>query len=162
MIGVVLIVLILFFGLYKLIALSSVKFTAFAIDFLLIFFYTIYYLHNLVSVKISSGYAIYFWDFVFGLIAIGIYGSIILTIHHLFPTISKVLNYIISVIGVSVAVPLAISFATATINMFNSNIKTTEHIQLLNNDLADKIVYIVIFVLLAIPVWQTRMEKLDN
>lgn len=94
--------------------------------------------------------------------AVGIYGFITLTIHHLLPKISKVLNYIISVIGVSVAIPLAISFFTAVVNMFNSNIKATNHIQLLNNPTADKIVYIVIFVLLAIPVWNIRMEKLNS
>lgn len=72
------------------------------------------------------------------------------------------LNYIISVIGVSVALPLAISFSTAVVNMFNSNIKATDHIQLLNNLTADNIVYIVIFVLFAIPVWNARMEKLNS
>lgn len=38
MIGLLLLVLILFVGVLKLIALSSVKITAFAIDFFLIFF----------------------------------------------------------------------------------------------------------------------------
>ncbi|WP_249963712.1 hypothetical protein [Histophilus somni] len=68
----------------------------------------------------------------------------------------------ISFVGVSVAIPLAISFATSFINMINSNVKATVHIQLLNNATADKIVYIVIFILLAIPVWKIRMEKLNS
>lgn len=162
MIGLLLLVLILFVGVFKIIALSSIKITAFAIDFFLIFFFTIYYLHGLVSVKISSGNAVYFWDFVLGLVAVVIYGVVILFIHHMFPNVSKVLNYVISFVGVSVAIPLAISFATSFINMINSNVKVTDHIQLLNNATADKIVYIVIFVLLAIPVWNIRMEKLNS
>lgn len=54
MIGLLLLVLILFVGLFKLIALSSIKITAFGIDFFLIFFFDIYYLYGLLSVKISS------------------------------------------------------------------------------------------------------------
>lgn len=162
MLFILLLILMLFVGIYKFIAISSVKVAAFTIDFFLVFFYTIYYLHGLVSVRISSGNVVYFWDVVFGLISVGIYGFIILTIHHLLPKLSKVLNYIISVVGVSVAIPLAISFSTAVVNMFNSNIRATNHIQLLNNPTADKIVYIVIFVLLAIPVWNVRMEKLNS
>ncbi len=44
MIGLLLLLLILFVGVFKLIALSSVKITAFAIDFFLIFF-----LYNILS-----------------------------------------------------------------------------------------------------------------
>lgn len=153
---------ILFLRVFSLIALYSVKITAFAIDFFLIFFFTIYYIHGLVSVKISSGNAVYFWDFVFGLLAVIIYGVVILFIHHIFPIVSKVLNYVISFLGVSAAIPLAISFATTLINMINSNVKSTEHIQLLNNATADKIVYIVIAILISIPVWNVRMQKLNS
>jgi putative conjugative transposon membrane protein len=153
MIGLLLLVLILFVGMFKLIALFSIKITAFAIDFFLIFFFTIlYYLHWLISVKILSGNAVYFWDFVLGLVAVVIYGVVILFIHHMFPNVSKILNYVISFMGVSVVIPLAISFATSFINMINSNVKATNHIQLFNNATADKIVYIVMFILLAIPV----------
>ncbi|NEW62320.1 hypothetical protein GMA11_07065 [Granulicatella sp. zg-ZJ] len=76
--------------------------------------------------------------------------------------VSKMLNYVISVIGLSVVIPLAISFSTAVINMFNSNIKATDHMQLLNNTIADKIVYILVIVLLAIPVWNSKIEKLNS
>lgn len=84
MIVVLLLILILFVGIYKLIAISSIKVAVFAIDFFLVFFYTIYYLHGLVSVRISSGNVVYFWDCVFGIIAVAIYSFIILTIHHFF------------------------------------------------------------------------------
>lgn len=162
MIGLLLLVLILFIRVFELIALSSIKITAFTIDFFLIFFFTIYYLHGLISVKISSGNAVCFWNFVFGLVAVVIYGVVILFIHHIFPNVSKELNYVISFVRVSVAIPLAISFATLFIKMINSNVKTTDNIQLLNNATAVKIVYIVIFILLAIPVWKIRMEKLNS
>lgn len=162
MIPAIILVTLLFVGLYKLIALLSLKITAFAVDFLLIFIYTTTFMHSAVSVKISSGYVVYFWDIVFGILAMGIYGFLILLIHRLLPIVSKVLNYFITFIGVSVAISLATSFATSFINIFNSNFKPTNHILLLNNVTADKVVYIVIAILIAIPVWNVRMEKLNS
>ncbi|WP_179939776.1 hypothetical protein [Gemelliphila palaticanis] len=85
MIPAVILITLLFIGFYKLIALSSLKITVFAVDFLLIFIYTTTFMHSEVSVKISSGYVVYFWDIVFGILAMGIYGFLILLIHRLLP-----------------------------------------------------------------------------
>lgn len=162
MIPTIILITLLFIGLYKFVALSSLKITAFTVNFLIIFIYTTTFMHGAVSVKISSDYVVYFWDIVFGILAMGIYGFLILLIHRLIPFVSKGLNYFITFIGVSVAIRLATSFATSFINVFNSNFKPTNHIQLLNNVTADKIVYILIAILIAIPVWNVRMEKLNS
>lgn len=162
MITAIILVTLLFIGFYKLIALSSLKITAFAVDFLLIFIYTTTFMHGVLSVKISSGYVVYFWDIVFGILAMGIYGFLILLIHRVVPIVSKGLNYFITFLGVFVAIRLATSFATSFINIFNSNFKPTDHIQLLNNVTVDKVVYIFLAILIAIPVWNVRMEKLNS
>lgn len=92
MLVVLLLILMLFVGIYKFIAVSSIRIVALEVDFFLIFFYTIYFLHDLISVKIASGNVVYFWDIVFGLLAVGIYCFIILTIHHFLPKLSKVIK----------------------------------------------------------------------
>ena len=76
--------------------------------------------------------------------------------------LSKGLNYFITFIGVSVTIRLATSFTTSFINIFNSNFKPKDHIQLLNNVIADKVVYLVIAILIAILVWNLGMEKLNS
>ncbi|HEM4667066.1 TPA: hypothetical protein U1069_000146 [Streptococcus suis] len=150
------------FWLWLFIARTSVKLACFAIDFCAVFIYTIYLLHQPISSKIANGNTIYFWDVLFGLIAVLIYGFLMVILSILLPRISKAINFVIVFLGVGIGICLATDFITFLLSIFHSSIEPTYRIQFLTNNLANDILYYVIFFLVSIPVWKKRMEYLTG
>ncbi|MDD1505537.1 hypothetical protein PVA17_22720, partial [Lysinibacillus sp. CNPSo 3705] len=84
--------------LYKLSKMIS-KTVAVLIDFLFIGGFTAYSLHKIISVKIASGNAVYFWDIVFFIAACILYYIALNYLVINFPRLAAVINYIVSWIG---------------------------------------------------------------
>lgn len=136
--------------------LIILKVVAFALDYAIILIFGIYFLHNTVSIKISSGNAIYFWDVVFGILIIIIYKFLLIFLKEWIPIVYNIFIYVLSLIASSIVIRWGILFTTLLFQVINKNIKETEHIQLLNNPLADKILYIIFTVILSIFLYQKR------
>jgi len=75
--GICLTIAILFVKLYKNITLFSFKTLAFGVDFFLIFFYSIYFSHPNVAVKLFDGKLQYLLDIAIGILAILMPGNTI-------------------------------------------------------------------------------------
>lgn len=153
---------VLFIKFYAFVLLNSVKIMTFVPDMILIVFYTIYFLHGMVSVKISSGNIVYIWDVVFAILAVVNYMFLLVFIHKKLSIVSNILNYIVAYIGISIVVPFLTDLISAFVNSIYPNIKHTTHIMLLNNPIADQVLYQAIYLLLAIWVYRIRMKKLNS
>lgn len=141
-------------------AKTSVKLSCFAIDFVAVFIYTIYLLHDAISSKISSGNMIYFWDVLLGLASVVVYGFLLLLLTIYLPKVSKIINFVIVYFGVGIGICLATDFITSLLSIFNSNIEATYRLQFLNNHLANDVFYYILFFFVSIPVWKKRMDYL--
>ena len=161
-IGICLIISILFVKLYKNITLFSFKTLAFGVDFFVIFFYSIYFFHPYVSVKLVDGKLQYLLDAGIGILAIPIYGLLILFINDTFPMISSALNLSIAFVGVSIAVPFAIGLLSPVIQIFISGFTFNGNIILSQNHILSLFLKYMIFGLIALPVWRYRISKLEE
>ena len=99
MIGLVIIfitLIILYLGVILFAGATFVKISLFALDKLVVFIASWYYIHHYFSIKFSSGYAIYFWDVLAGILAVVIYSVFFKIIHRKLGLIGKILNFAIS------------------------------------------------------------------
>ena len=161
-IGICLTITILFVKLYKNITLFSFKTLAFGVDFFVIFFYSIYFFHPNVSVKLVDGKLQYLLNAGVGILAILMYGLLILFINDTFPTISNDLNLFIAFVGVSVAVPFAIGLLSPVIQIFIHGFTFNGDIVLSQNHMLSLFLKYMIFGLIELPVWRYKINKLEE
>ena len=161
-VGICLTIAILFVKLYKNITLFSFKTLAFEVDFFVIFFYSIYFFHPNVSVKLVDGKLQYLLNAGVGILAILMYGLLILFINDTFPTISNALNLFIAFVGVSVAVPFAIGLLSPVIQIFIHGFTFNGDIVLSQNHMLSLFLKYMVFGLIALPVWRYRISKLEE
>ena len=161
-VGICLTIAILFVKLYKNINLFSFKTLVFGVDFFVIFFYSIYFFHPNVSVKLVDGKLQYLLNAGVGILAILMYGLLILFINDTFPTISNALNLFIAFVGVSVAVPFAIGLLSPVIQIFIHGFTFNGDIVLSQNHMLSLFLKYMVFGLIALPVWRYRISKLDE
>ena len=161
-VGICLTIAILFVKLYKNITLFSFKTLAFEVDFFVIFFYSIYFFHPNVSVKLVDGKLQYLLNAGIGILAILMYGLLILFINDTFPTISNALNLFIAFVGVSVAVPFAIGLLSPVIQIFIHGFTFNGDIVLSQNHMLSLFLKYMVFGLIALPVWRYRISKLEE
>ena len=160
--GICLTIAILFVKLYKNITLFSFKTLAFGVDFFLIFFYSIYFFHPHVAVKLFDSKLQYLLDIAIGILAILIYGLVILSINDSFPTISSMLNLFIALVGTSIAVPFAIGLLSPIIQIFITGFTFNGDIVLSQNHMLSLFLKYLLFGIVALPVWRYRMSKLEE
>lgn len=153
---------ILFVKLYKNITLFSFKTLAFGVDFFVIFFYSIYFFHPNVSVKLVDGKLQYLLNAGVGILAMLIYGLLILFINDTFPVISNALNLFIAFVGVSVAVPFAIGLLSPVIQIFITDFTFNGDVVLSQNHMLNLFLKYMIFALITLPVWRYRISKLEE
>mgnify|MGYP003622806495 FL=1 len=161
-IGICLTIAILFVKLYKNITLFSFKTLAFGVDFFVIFFYSIYFFHPNVSVKLVDGKMQYLLDVGVWILAILIYGLLILFINDTFPMISNALNLFIAFVGVSMAVPFAIGLLSPIVQIFIHDFTFNGDIVLSQNHMLSLFLKYMIFGLITLPIWRYRMSKLEE
>ena len=68
-------------SLYKMLAVSTVKIAAFAIDFALVFLLTCFYGHSFIGTKLATGNLVYLIDIALGIVATLAYGVLIILLH---------------------------------------------------------------------------------
>lgn len=161
-IGICLTIAILFIKLYKNITLFSFKTLAFGVDFFVIFFYSIYFFHPNVSVKLVDGKLQYLLNAGVGILAILMYGLLILFINDTFPVISNALNLFIAFVGVSIAVPFAIGLLSPVIQIFITDFTFNGDVVLSQNHMLSLFLKYMIFGLITLPVWRYRISKLEE
>lgn len=160
--GICLTILVLFIKLYKNITLFSFKTIAFGIDFFVILFYTIYFFHPNIATKLTEGKLQYLLDVSAGILAIILYGLLILFINDTFPMISNALNLFMAFVGVCMAVPFAIGLLTPVIQLFIHGFTFNGDIVLSQNHILSLFLKYIIFGLITLPVWRYRMSKLEE
>ena len=148
--------------LFKLIAEYSVKISAYAIDFALVFGLSAYYIHQLVISKMVTGWMVYVLDIGVGILATLAYGILIVVIHNKLPKISSLLNLVISIIGMSIAFPLALDLISSVLKVFGVVKESFTQINLFSNQTGNTILNYGIILVLAIPVYRGRMKYLNG
>jgi len=161
-VGICLTIAILFVKLYKNITLFSFKTLAFGVDFFVIFFYSIYFFHPNISVKLVDGKLQYLLNAGVGILAILLYGLLILFINDTFPMISNALNLFMAFVGVSIAVPFAIGLLSPVIQIFIHGFTFNGDIVLSQNHMLSLFLKYMIFGLITLHVWRYRMSKLEK
>ena len=161
-IGICLTIAILFVKLYKNITLFSFKTLAFGVDFFIVFFYSIYFFHPNVSVKLIEGKLQYLLNAGIGILAILLYGLLILFINDTFPMISNALNLFIAFVGVSIAAPFFIGLLTPVIQIFIHGFIFNGDIVLSQNHMLSLFIKYMIFGLITLPIWRHRISKLED
>ncbi|MGP1611711.1 MAG: hypothetical protein ACTTG8_01345 [Catonella sp.] len=75
---------------------TIVRLTLFTLDKFALFIATWYYTHTYFSMKFSSGNAVYFWDTIASLLAVGLYTLLFKLLYNRFSIIGKIINFAIS------------------------------------------------------------------
>lgn len=133
---------------------TLIKALLFSVDKMMIFFISYYFVHNYLSVKMTSGNAIYFWNILFSLIAVFLYVVLFKLIYDRLGVFGKIVNFVISYVGV-VAVYYLIT------SMFIQE-KRFYYLQLLNNQEINKLVNYILIGIVAFFVWRKREENLKD
>jgi len=148
--------------LFKLIAEYSVKISAYAVDFALVFGLSAYYVHQFIVNKMVTGWMVYVLDIGVGILTTLAYGILIVVIHNKLPKISSVLNLVISIIGMSIAFPLALDLISSVLKVFGVVKESFTQINLFSNPTGNTILNYGIILILAIPVYRGRMKYLNG
>ncbi|MFE6586923.1 hypothetical protein ACFVM9_19705, partial [Bacillus mobilis] len=143
------ILLILLFILYKISKMVS-KTVAVLVDFLFLGGFTAYSLHKAVSVKIASGYAVYFWDILFFIVSCVLYYIVLNYLVINFPRIAAFINYIISWIGTFLVYTIICIILIGNLP------------KLLNNEFFSQLTNIIIISILAIITFNIRKTMFAN
>lgn len=98
---ILLLPILLLFLLIILVKISKMvsRTVAVLVDFLFLGGFAAYSLHQSVSVKIASGYAVYFWDILFFIVSCVLYYIVLNYLVTNFPRLAALINYIIAWIG---------------------------------------------------------------
>jgi hypothetical protein len=153
---------LLVFTLLKITTTMSVKIAAYALDFALVFGFACYLTHVNIASKLATGYMVIALDIAVALLATLIYGVLIVIIHNKLPRLSKVLNFIVVVLGVSVAFPLTIDFITSILKVLGIMNTTWTKLTIFADGFMNTVVHNAIIVLLSVPVFIGRMKYLNS
>ena len=152
MIGVFIVLIIMYIGIILFAGATFVKISLFALDKLVVFIASWYYTHLYFSVKFSSGYAMYFWDVLAGILAAIIYSALFKMIHRKLGLIGKILNFAISFLS-------SMTVYCILVNSFVTNEKSY-FLPLLNHSLMNQGVNYIIIAIISLVVWKRREDYL--
>jgi len=152
MIVIFIALIILYLGVILFVGTTFVKISLFAMDKLAVFIASWYYTHHYFSVKVSSGYAVYFWNILAAIVAVVLYSVLFKLIHDKFGLIGKILNLAISFFS-------SMTVYCILVHGFITNEKSY-FLPLLNNDLANQVVNYIIIGIISLVVWKRREDYL--
>ena len=152
MIVIFIALIILYLGVILFVGTTFVKISLFAMDKLAVFIASWYYTHHYFSIKLSSGYAVYFWDILASIVAVVLYSVLFKLIHDKFGLIGKILNLAISFFS-------SMTVYCILVHGFITNEKSY-FLPLLNNDLANQVVNYIIIGIISLVVWKRREDYL--
>lgn len=133
---------------------TIVRLTLFTLDKFALFIATWYYTHTYFSMKFSSGNAVYFWDIIAAVLAVGLYTLLFRLLYNRFAIVGKIINFAISFLG-------AMTVYCMITNGFVTNGKSY-YLPLLNNNIANIIVNYIMITILAFIVFMKREEQLNE
>lgn len=155
MIGLVILfitLIILYLGVVLFAGATFVKISLFALDKLVVFIASWYYIHHCFSVKFSSGYAVYFWDILAAILAVIIYSILFQFIHRRFGVLGKIINLAISFFS-------SMTVYCILVHGFITNGKSY-FLPLLNNSTMNQVVNYIIITIISLVVWKRREDYL--
>ena len=142
--------------------IGGFKLLAFGVDFVVIIFYTLYFFHPHVTAKLLYGNWQYVFDGIFVLLVLAIYIALMIILNTTLPLISNIFNFFISYMGLTVAIPFVFGLITAIFPNFASSWVIDETLIFSYNTTVNFIVKYTLLLILTIPVWQYRMNKLED
>lgn len=125
----------------------------FTFDKLAIFVAVAVNTHKYFSVNVASGKAVYFWDIVAGLLAIGIYAVIFRLVRKKFYLSGKILNFVISFFSAYIVYSMLVSIC-----VYHS--EDVYYLPLLNNSVMNGIVNWILICILSGAIWIRREQCL--
>lgn len=114
------------------------------------------------AAKLVEGKLQYLLDAGAGILAIILYGFLILFINDAFPRISNILNLLITFIGVGMALPFTIGLLTPIIQIFNKCFTFNGDIILSQNHMLNLFLKYMTLGIITLPIWRYRMSKLEE
>ena len=129
------------------------KICLFTFDKLAIFVAVAVNTHKYFSVNVASGNAVYFWDIIAGIIAIGIYVVVFKLVRKKFDLPGKILNFVISFFSAYIVYSMLVS-------VFLYHSEDVYYLPLLNNSVMNGIVNWILILILSAVIWIKREEYL--
>lgn len=129
------------------------KICLFTFDKLAIFVAVAVNTHKHFSINVASGNAVYFWDVVAGILAIGIYIVVFKFVRKKFYLPGKILNFIVSFFSAYIVYFMLV-------NIFVHNSGEEYYLPLLNNSVMNSIVNWILVLILSGVIWLKREEYL--
>ncbi len=121
-IGVVLAIIIVILTLIKLGTVTSVRITALYFDYVIISVFGTYLLHTLLSTLITDDKLVWFLSVIITILILIGYYILTIIINEKLPILSKILNYIVSLVGAVMATRLSIYIFKVIFGMFNDRV----------------------------------------
>lgn len=136
------------------------KYTTLLLDYVYLPFIVAILLHYSISTKISTGFAVYFWDAVFALTTVIIYSVLMGILFTKLPKVAKAVNYLMVIFGLSITMALGNQTFLSIARLFDKNIHVAYVLPLLNSEIGSQILFVILVLLLSIPIYGVRMRKL--
>ncbi len=115
------------------------------------------------AAKLVEGKLQYLLDVGAGILAVILYGLLILFVNDAFPRVSNILNLIITFIGVCIALPFTIGLLTPpVIQIFNKGFIFNGDIILSQNHMLGLFLKYMILGIITLPIWRYSMSKLEE
>lgn len=131
---------------------AFLKICLFTFDKLAIFVAVAVNTHKYFSVKVASGNAVYFWDIVAALLAIGIYVVVFKLVRRKFYLSGKILNFVISFFSAYIVYFMLVNTFVTHDEIY--------YLPLLNNSVMNSIVNWILVLILSCVIWIKREEYL--
>lgn len=128
------------------------KATLYGFDIVYIFLCVSFYSKDFFKM-FASGYAISFWCVTLGLFAVGFYFALLSFLHNKAPKISYILHFFMVYLGVYFVVPYLTKLFTGLLLK-----KEMSYLHFLDNQVANKIFYFILFFIIAIKLYKKRMK----
>lgn len=160
-IGVVLAIIIVMLTLIKLGIVTSVRVTALYFDYVIISIFGIYLLHTLLSTLITDDKLVWFLSVIITILILIGYYILTIIINEKLPILSKILNYIVSLVGAVMATRLSIYIFKVIFGMFNDRVVANGDLTFFDSSIANKIIQVTFSLIISFSIYNYRIRN-DN
>ncbi len=161
-IGVVLAIIIVILTLIKLGIVTSVRITALYFDYVVISIFGIYLLHTLLSNLITDDKLVWFLSVIITILILIGYYILTIIINEKLPILSKILNYIVSLMGAIMATRLSIYIFKVIFGMFNDRVVANGDLTFFDSNIANKIIQLIFAAVLSIYIYGRRIKLISE
>lgn len=157
-IGVVLAIIIVILTLIKLGIVTSVRVTALYFDYVIISIFGIYLLHTLLSTLITDDKLVWFLSVIITILILIGYYILTIIINEKLPILSKIINYIVSLVGAVMATRLSIYIFKVIFGMFNDKVVANGNLTFFDSSIANKIIQLTFSFIISFSIYSYRMR----